>query len=303
VFAACGGGGDGGGPDGGRLDDAALPADGAPPHPDAPAVDAPPHDDVPAAWTCGAPAYGDGYCDCGCGAPDPDCPSPTTLDSCGSSNGCTTGTWPDPDDPSTCVARPAGWTCSEARYTDTTCSCGCGIADPACAADLHISECEQDGCPSGQSPDPTEVTQCMTNAPEDRWSCPLTALADGATCDCGCGAIDPDCGANPTAAACEATHCPAGDDLKPDDIGHCWEVCEATAPAGTGSATCTNGGSFSFGGLACERDASACSDGHSYEIECDGGECSCRIDGQCVGHAETTACGFSACGWAVTGPS
>jgi hypothetical protein len=92
------------------------------------------------------------------------------------------------------------------------------------------------------------------------------------------------------------------DELKPGNIGQCWESCHATAPSGTGSATCTNGGSISFG-FACARDVSACSDGHRYEIECDGGTCSCRIDGQCVGHASSTTCSLSACGWSVTGPN
>jgi hypothetical protein len=258
---------------------------------------------VPSGWTCGASSYGDGICQCGCGTVDPDCPSPVTVASCGSTNGCSTGSWPDPANLSTCVTKPAGWTCSLQDYADTTCSCGCGIPDPSCPTAPHISQCLDDGCPSGQSPNPTQPTQCMANAPQDRWTCDLALLADGATCDCGCGAIDPDCGASPTAAACEATHCGTTDELVPGNIGACWERCHATPPANSGTATCTNGGSISFGSLACGRDVSACSDGHRYEIECEGGTCSCRIDGQCVGHASTTVCSLSACGWNVTGPN
>ena len=257
---------------------------------------------VPADWTCGVAAYGDGTCHCGCGAADRDCPTPLGVESCGSTNGCSAGTWPDPANPSECVAKPSGWTCSIQDWADDTCSCGCGVPDPSCPANPHISQCADDGCPSGKSPDPLQPTLCISNAPQDRWTCALTALADGSTCDCGCGARDPDCGANPTTASCEATHCAAGQELNPSDLGMCWEACHATAPAGTGSATCTNGGSISFGSLACARDASACSDGHRYEIECDAGVCSCRIDGQCVGHASTTTCSFSACGWSVFGP-
>lgn len=258
---------------------------------------------VPAGWTCDAGSYGDGTCHCGCGIADADCPSPLSITSCGSTNGCSAGTWPDPTNPAMCVTKPAGWTCSVQDWADTTCSCGCGVADPSCPANPHISQCLDDGCPSGKSPDPVAPTTCISNAPQDRWTCDLAKLADGNTCDCGCGALDPDCGAGATAASCDSIACGTQEELKPGDLGACWEKCHATEPANSGSATCTNGGYFSVGSLACTRDASACSDGHRYEIECEYGVCSCRIDGACVGHASTTACGFSACGWSVTGPN
>jgi hypothetical protein len=136
----------------------------------------------------------------------------------------------------------------------------------------------------------------MANAPQDRWTCDLALLADGSTCDCGCGAIDPDCGASPTAAACEATHCGTTDELKPGNIGQCWERCHATPPANAGTAT-----------------APAVGRSHSAARLCLTSTCSgmwdratpapCRIDGQCVGHASTTVCSLSACGWNVTGPN
>ncbi len=41
-------------------------------------------------------------------------------------------------------------------------------------------------------PDGTAIGFCKTRAPST-WSCEPLAYEDGATCDCGCGAVDPDC--------------------------------------------------------------------------------------------------------------
>jgi hypothetical protein len=251
---------------------------------------------IPAGWTCDVSSYGgDGQCTCGCGAPDKDCPASADLGDCSSQNGCGADTWPDPTDPSKCITAVAGWTGSESAYYDNKCDCGAGIADPSCPAHPTVSQCT-DACPSGKSFDPAHPTQCITNAPQDHWTCSLDLIGDG-KCDCGCGAIDTDCPANPTAASCTVNHCGSTLELKPDDIGKCWEVCNGTEPAGAGNATCTNHSYFAIGG-DCSMEASACSDGRTYEMECEGGDCTCKVNGVCVDHGESFSCvSQSACGW------
>ena len=266
--------------------------------------------DFPAGWTCGAADYVDDVfyfvsemvtrnsCTCGCGAVDDRgcATAPAVLDDC-ESDGCGDGFAPDANDLTRCVALPAGWTCSWERYYDDDCDCGCGIADPMCPASPHISECDDDACPSGESPDPTNVTQCIANAPQDGWTCDILLLNDGSQCDCGCGAVDTDCPAAATASDCDTTHCKSSEELDPATIAKCREKCEP-ASGSVGSATCTNGGTVSIGS-ACVRDLYACTDGNRYEIECSGGECLCRINNSCVSRHSGSGCVFSTCGWSL----
>lgn len=256
---------------------------------------------VPAGWTCSPYYYGDdGVCSCGCGAlDDKDCDSSLTLDECYYyEHGCPEGQSPDPDDPTRCELSPLGWTCHWSDYYDDACSCGCGIADPQCPASPHVSDCQYDGCPSGTSPDPVALTQCISNAPQDDWTCDLALLNDGSQCDCGCGAEDPDCGPNATPASCDTVHCGTKEELKPAQTADCWELCEPTTqPAG--NATCTNGGYINIFN-SCQRSLSACSDGRTYEVECTGNECVCRVNGQCVGHASGGCSLNFTCGWSLT---
>lgn len=248
---------------------------------------------LPDGWTCSAALYGDGYCSCGCGAhDDADCPATIAQSDCDNA-GCADGFAPDPVDPRECTALPSGWTCSWSRYYDTDCDCGCGIADPSCPSAAHVSDCE-DACPSGESPDPTDLTRCIRGAPQDRWTCDLTTILDG-SCDCGCDAVDPDCPPGATAASCDTIHCGSAEELETGSISECWARCDGSAPAGSGRATCTNGGMFSVG-TDCVRTLSRCTDGNRYEMECTGGDCLCKINGACVGRA-TGGCSFSSCGW------
>jgi hypothetical protein len=251
---------------------------------------------VPAGWTCAATAYDDGVCNCGCGVnDDKDCPAAPTISSC-SANSCPSGMWPDRNNPTACVAAVSGWTCTYKQYYDTSCTCGCGVKDPTCPTDPHITQCTVDGCPSGQSPNPTQPTQCMTNAPQDKWTCSL-ALLDNGQCDCGCGAIDTDCPANATASSCVNVHCGSQEQLKPGNIGVCWEVCVASTTT-VGNATCTNHGSISIFN-ECNYNVSGCSDGRTYEVECVSGECVCRVNGMCVKHV-TGSCSLNfTCGWNI----
>ena len=253
---------------------------------------------LPAGWTCSPSLYGDdNACTCGCGAlDDKDCPASLDLDDCYyAEHGCPAGMWPDPSNPIGCVAEVPGWTCNWKSYYGPGCTCGCGVADPGCPPDMHVSECTSDGCAAGTSPDPQDLTTCIAGAPQDSWTCDPALIADGSTCDCGCGATDPDCPFGATAASCDVIHCGSQDELKPGSIAECWEIC---TPIGgnVGTATCTNGGFVQIFN-ACQRNLSACSDGNTYEVECVAGECSCRVNGQCVSH-ETGSCSFNfTCGW------
>lgn len=253
---------------------------------------------LPAGWTCSAYAYGeDSVCSCGCGVlDDKDCPADLEIADCYYfEHGCPAGQWPDPNDPTGCAPEVAGWTCNWKSYYGDSCTCGCGIADPGCQPNMHISDCTTDGCPTGESPDPQDVTQCIDNAPQDSWSCDLALLNDGSTCDCGCGALDPDCPAGAMPSSCDVVHCGSKDELKPGTITECWEICEPLTET-VGNATCTNGGFIEIFS-SCERNLSACSDGNSYEVECTAGECECRVNGQCVSH-ETGSCSLDfTCGW------
>ena len=255
---------------------------------------------VPAGWTCSPYLYGDDQaCTCGCGAfDDEDCAAPLTLDGCDYYvHGCDEGASPDPDDLTQCAPSPAGWTCHWTAYLDDQCSCGCDVADPGCPAAPHLADCDLDGCDAGQSPDPTALTECISNAPQDDWTCDLALLFDGSQCDCGCGAVDPDCGPGATAASCDVIHCASDEELKPGGTALCWERCTPIAES-VGDATCTNGGFITIGN-ACESDLSACSDGHSYQVECGGGECVCRVDNHCVAHT-TGGCSLNGtCGWSL----
>jgi hypothetical protein len=259
---------------------------------------------LPAGWTCPGSWLSNGYCDCGCGIADDECEASFTVDDCLVPNGCDEGSRPDPSDPTQCIANPAGWTCEGLLYDDGSCTCGCGIADPDCPSPTRVEACRLDGCPSGEGPSPRDPTECIANPPQDDWTCDDALLFDGSVCDCGCGAIDPDCESE-AASSCDVVHCAARDELDPESIALCRERCSATSTA-TGSATCTNGGMVSFGGFACTMNLSACSDGHRYQVECGRDGCLCRVDSACVRRASDASCGGSvsgtlnsACGWSL----
>ena len=160
---------------------------------------------IPSGWTCN-PDYFDevasggefALCDCDCGAPDPDC-EVSAASTCASGEKCVAGV---------CTEKvvPPGWTCPKAKYDDnSTCDCNCGIADPDCVAGKKAL-----GCKLGQTCD--DKGACAGTAVV--WTCASSRYADGVTCDCNCGATDPDC-AKPKASVkgcllnqtCEAGVC------------------------------------------------------------------------------------------------
>jgi hypothetical protein len=147
-------------------------------------------------WTCGSKAdaaWKNAECDCGCGRPDPycrlghrkscveaDCQT-ATCEFCNAQNGsraaCGGPTW---STSGTCKAQNYG--------LDGLCDCGCGALDPDCAQDEGCADplCAAKGCEVCHGPGALLAT-CYT------WKCPAAAYGDGTTCDCGCGAPDPDC--------------------------------------------------------------------------------------------------------------
>jgi hypothetical protein len=188
---------------------------------------------VPSAWTCPASAYGDGACDCGCGTADVDCTQPDLAHCqvCNTFGSCNLADCPgriDPADVTTCLAPPAGWTCTPSTYGDgKVCECGCGVPDIDCP-DSSAASCDnclaQGSCAQGLCPSsiaPGDNAHC---AIPGRWSCAPSSYGDG-ICDCGCGAVDVDC---PDARAsscqsCDVTSCSPLDcgGVKADDNAHC----------------------------------------------------------------------------------
>jgi hypothetical protein len=171
------------------------------------AIDAGP---PPEGWKCAAALWADGYCDCGCSIADFDCVGQNcTARGCVQTgcDACYTEEYgwkpcqaePDPDD----------WTCTMAEQLDTVCDCGCGIPDPGC----HGSGCSEPGCWRKACNVRHGGDGSVLNDPfpggASSWTCPAAAWGGGDGCDCGCGAVDPDCNneASCSLALCNATAC------------------------------------------------------------------------------------------------
>ena len=187
---------------------------------------------TPAGWTCGPLAYGDGKCDCGCGAADVDCSTSdlARCDVCNHTGSCNLAACPgriDPADTTSCLAPPAGWTCSPWTYADgEKCECGCGIPDPDCkdATAASCDNCLAEGsCAKGLCPSsivPGDNTRCQIPA---QWSCAPETYGDG-VCNCGCGVVDVDC-PDAKASSCEKCDSSSCDQfacqVETDDSAHC----------------------------------------------------------------------------------
>jgi hypothetical protein len=147
-------------------------------------------------WTCGTvddPAWKNAECDCGCGRPDPYCRITQRVSCTGS--GCKTATceFCNADNGSRAACSDPRWstdgTCKNVNYgMDGKCDCGCGAIDPDCASGEGCAEsqCDAKGCKVCHGP-VSLLDTCQ------EWKCPISAYRDGKTCDCGCGAPDPDC--------------------------------------------------------------------------------------------------------------
>jgi hypothetical protein len=187
---------------------------------------------IPTTWACNTFDYGDGICDCGCSAKDVDCPSLSGDDCEFCSHGCSFSSCPGTIDPNNnifCTDPPFDWYCAARFYNDgAICHCGCGAIDPDCDP-LERESCDRcnvAGSCSGQdcpgTIDPDNIGRCVQPDPPEEWTCEFFYYADGATCDCGCGAFDPDCRGT-TPASCTncwgCGECPGRVD--PQDISSC----------------------------------------------------------------------------------
>jgi hypothetical protein len=187
---------------------------------------------IPVGWSCNTFDYGDGICDCGCGVKDVDCPS-TSIDDCEfCSHGCNFESCPgtiDEENNAFCTTPPFNWNCAARFYNDgDICHCGCGALDPDCepfGAD-DCDRCNVEGSCSGQECpgliDPAFIGACIQPDPPPEWTCDSFYYGDGGGCDCGCGALDPDCRGT-TPAACDGCwhcgECPGR--IDPTDITSC----------------------------------------------------------------------------------
>lgn len=173
----------------------------------------------PVAWTCPEEQYGDGAaCHCDCGAGDPDClfappppgeppPEPLPVVGCDADESCNAQ--------GECFALPASWTCNPAFYgTSDGCDCNCGAYDPDC----DIPGAVVYGCGPGGAC--TAEGTCGIPA---AWMCEDAAWDDGVTCDCECGASDPDCAdpALPTPACADGESCTLGQCVTPASNDTC----------------------------------------------------------------------------------
>jgi hypothetical protein len=172
---------------------------------------------VPAQWAdsthqCSPESYGTGDgCDCGCGDPDPDC---------GTELGCTT---PGCTHAACDVCNAGGsippyvvcagnWTCTHADvFNSSDCDCGCGVIDPACREAQRLS-CTEAGCETSACDfcnDGATREACGGDFDATNVSCTLEYYGIDGLCDCGCGALDPDCGPDEgcTENGCNAPGC------------------------------------------------------------------------------------------------
>jgi len=116
-------------------------------------------------------------------------------------NGCSDEGCPDPIDEKNnaiCTGVPSTWHCKARFYNDGFCDCGCGAVDYDCDPDAGVAGCEScnlEGSCSRRDCDGTiddsNIAFCTHPSPPPEWKCSSYRYADGFTCDCGCGAIDP----------------------------------------------------------------------------------------------------------------
>lgn len=133
------------------------------------------------------------------------------------------------------AAVPSAWACSASFYGDGECDCGCGALDVDCAS-TNLDACEYDHCPANTTISHTRIWLCDLPA---SWACWDDYFVDG-ICDCGCGALDLDCG-SAGLEACERNHCPENSAVTPTQNWSCDGLSAWTCPAayfGDGECDC-----------------------------------------------------------------
>eukprot|EP01105_Mastigella_eilhardi_P003082 TRINITY_DN1392_c0_g1_i2.p1 TRINITY_DN1392_c0_g1~~TRINITY_DN1392_c0_g1_i2.p1 ORF type:complete len:1456 (-),score=74.94 TRINITY_DN1392_c0_g1_i2:371-4738(-) len=89
---------------------------------------------------------------------------------------------------------PLTWTCDPQLYAaGDFCECDCGVYDPDC----DVRPLPVLGCEDGAQPSCSPYGQCVYGgAIPVGWTCDPLAFNSSDGCDCGCGAVDPDCAAS-----------------------------------------------------------------------------------------------------------
>jgi uncharacterized protein len=191
--------------------------------------------------------------------------------------------------------KPSRWTCSPEAWGDGVCHCGCGVLDWDCQ-EWTVEECEvcndPTSCSSQECPgliDPALVTRCTV--PQD-WGCDTRQYADGNVCDCGCGALDPDC-SDSSAESCDVCDrgcarlaCPgaiAGDDNSVCAIPPGWKCGELYAD---GECDC------GCGALDLDCDSAAIEACDRCDYGCAASACPASIDPE-----DNTTCNAPPPGW------
>ncbi len=211
--------------------------------------------------------------------------------------------------PSGKACVPKGFTCGAQFYGDgQVCDCGCGVADPDCDNPaLQVAGCLAKGATCDAS------SQCQGGG---TWTCDELAYDDGLSCDCGCGAPDPDCTHETLpitgcakgqvcdiAGACAASACTpncTGKSCGPNGCGASCGDCPDTAPFCTGAGTCAVSCVPSCNGKSCGDNGCGGSCGNCAAGQgCDGGVCQALpAQVSCAGHCGVDA--SSGCGCAAS---
>lgn len=226
-----------------------------------------------AEFACGDERWNDGaHCDCGCLVADPDC---AAGEGCTEAS-CEAGGCDVRHDATGAAIRPDDYSCDEATFDALDgCDCGCGAIDPDCIGNGCTEPgCKEDACARCRD-DEGEPLVCT-------FACDEALLGDG-TCDCGCGAEDPDCSSLGCAEVgcfadmcqrcygsegelnCERGMCPA--DFK--DNGACDCGCRELDPECLELATGASCLEPSCSAAGCGH----CFDGEGREVMCDGWVC------------------------------
>lgn len=120
---------------------------------------------------------------------------------------------------------PDGWLCNPTYFQDGSCDCGCGVADDDCGIDgCTVAGCAHAGCEycyvNEAAAAAGDFVDCSTASEGDgegegeappappEWLCPTFFFGSDDGCDCGCGAVDLDCGDSGCAeSGCSAPSC------------------------------------------------------------------------------------------------
>lgn len=205
---------------------------------------------------------------------------------------------------------PEAWTCAPDAFQDgRSCDCACGAPDPDCTPDTPAELTS--GCALKQRC--AEDGTCQDTIPAS-WTCSPRLYAEGTSCDCACGAFDPDC-ADPAKPihGCEQLNVST---CNPDgSCGQCVPDCDGKScgddGCGGSCGQCPANAAICLLGQCtdrCNPTPVLCTFNTCGDDGC-GGSCgSCRANetcdaGQCVGAAPANSCAGRCGGAAPAGCS